>query len=160
MEARATTPLIDPGWLFLVAGAMLLSATVLIGAKDDLDEARWLLDRGLAIERERLDRLERYREFAHAAENQAPALVLSLAASQLHQIPADRRPIPGLTPPPDAPASVFPALEPDPPARVERRRPDSILYRWATGDRTRVWLIAGGSLFVLVGLLPQAHRRA
>lgn len=159
MEARVSRPLIDPGWLFLLAGLMVLTATVLIPAQDDLDRARWLRDRGLAIERERLDRLERYREFAHAIEERTPSLVLSLAASQLHQIPADRRLIPGFAPPPDAPASVFAALEPDPPVRVERRTPDSILYRWATGERTRVWMIAAGTLLVLVGLLPPSARR-
>jgi hypothetical protein len=158
MEARAPTPLIDPGWLFLVAGLMVLSATVLIPARDDLDQARWLRDRGLAIERERTERLERYREFAEALEGEAPALVMSLAASQLHQIPADRRPIPGLTPAPDASAGVFPSLEPDAPVLVERRRPDSALYRWTTNERTRMWLICGGALLVLIGLLPPGRR--
>jgi len=161
VSAHAASPaaLIDPGWLFMVAGIMVLSATVLIPAKDDLDQARWLRNRGLVIERERTDRLARYREYAEAVEGEAPSLVMSLAASQLHQIPADRKPIPGLTPAADAPASVFPALEPEPLTLTERRRPDSALYRWTTNERARMWLIAGGAFLVLIGLLPPGRRR-
>lgn len=158
-HAPAPSPLIDPGWLFMVAGLGVLSATVLIPAKDDLDQARWLRDRGLLIERERTDRLALYREYTDAVKSESPSLVMSLAASQLHQIPADRKPIPGMTPAADAPASVFPALEPEPPVLTDRRKPDSTLFRWTTNERTRMWLIAGGSLMVLVGLLPPGRRR-
>lgn len=156
---RGAAALIDPGWLFVAAGLMVLGATVLIPAADDLAHARWLRERALIIEKERLERLERYEEYAAALEAREPALVMSLAASQLHQIPADRKPIPGLTPAPDAPASVFPPLEPDPITLPERTLPDSLLYRLTTSEKHRVWLIAGGALLVLIGLLPPGRRR-
>jgi hypothetical protein len=153
------TPLVDPGWLFIIAGLGLIAATVIIPAQDDLDEARWMRDRALTFEQERLDRLARHQEYLDALESAEPRLVTSLVASQLNQVPADRFPIPGLTDVSLADASVFPSLEPGtvtPPARV---RTDSLLERLTTSDGTRVWMLAGGGLLVLIGLLPAAARR-
>lgn len=151
-----TDPLFDPSWLFVVAGLAILCATILIPAADDLAHARWLRDRALLLEKQRLERLSNYAEYRGALEEARPQLVMFLAGSQLNQIPADRRPIPGLSRPDAGNASVFEALEPSPVVLPERRRIGSLLERWTTNDRTRTWLLAGGAISLLVGLLPRA----
>lgn len=158
-EDSENRSLFDPGWLFLIAGLAILAVTVLIPAKDDLDEARWLRDRALAVEHHRLDRLERYDHYLQSLDNADQSLIQSLAASQLNQIPADRVPLPGTTDTTRSSASVFPALEPEPLVLQDRHKVGSLLERWTTHDRTRVWLIGGGALCVLVGLLPAARGR-
>lgn len=88
------TAVLDPGWLFVVAGTALIGAALLIPAADDLAEARFLRDRAMAIEQHRLERLSRHEEFLEGLEAKDQTLALSLAASQLNQIPADRTPLP------------------------------------------------------------------
>jgi hypothetical protein len=149
--------LLDPGWLFLLAGLAVLGATVLIPAEDDLAKARWQRDRALAIEAHRAARISRYEEYLAALDNRDPSLVLSLAESQLNQIPADRAPLPGYVPSGTADASVFPSLEPPPFELPERRRIGSILERWTTDNGSRLWLIAAGAACLLIGLLPQSR---
>lgn len=151
--------LFDPGWLFLVAGLALLAATVLIPANDDLKEARWLRDRALAVEQHREDRLDRYSDYLKSLDDADQSLIQSLAASQLNQIPSDRMPLPGATDTARSSASVFPALEPEALMLDDRAKVGSMLERWSTDDKTRIWMIAGGALCVLIGLLPQATRR-
>lgn len=161
-RSRSARPVVlfDPGWLFLIAGLAILAATVLIPAQDDLAEARWLRDRALAVEGHRQERLDRYAEYLRSLDDADQSLIQSLAASQLNQIPADRMPLEGATDTARSSASVFPALEPEPLKLEDRRTVGSLLERWTTNDRARIWLIAGGALCVLIGLLPQAIRRA
>jgi len=149
---------LDPGWLFLVSGALLVGATVLIPAIEDLAQARYGRDRARAVARYHTERLERYSAFLDALDRAEPALVLSLAQTQLNLAPAGKRPLIDLsragTP---ASASVFPALEPGYTPAPEPRRPDSLLQRWTTRDRPRLWLIALGMMMVLIGVLPPAR---
>ncbi len=151
--------MVDPGWLFLLAGLALLGATVLIPAAEDLANARWKRDAALTYERHRLDRLERYQGYLDALDRREPALIMTLAESQLGLMPADR----GLLSTPNdsrvRSVSVYPALEPPPLDLPEPRQPtNSRLARWAMGPQ-RLWLIAAGAVCVLVGLLPAARRR-
>jgi hypothetical protein len=151
--------LLDAGWLFLIAGLALLAAAVLIPAQKEVEEARYLRDRALALESHRGERLKRHEEYLEALKEQQPALVLSLAAGQLNQIPADRQPI-GVTPEQvRATASVFPALEPPPLVMPERREHHSILDKWTSDEKSRIWVIAAGSVLVLIGLLPPTVSR-
>lgn len=163
MEARAQSPAttrepIDPGWLFIIAGLMAIGATVLIPAADDLNEARFLRDRAALVQAHRDQRLDRYESYLGALDRHEAPLVLSLAASQLNQIPADKSPFVVSNASATSSASVYPALEPAPLVLPERRKIDSTLERWTTDPGTRLWLIAGGAMCVLVGLLPKARR--
>ncbi|CAG1007475.1 hypothetical protein PHYC_03437 [Phycisphaerales bacterium] len=152
-------PLIDPGWLFLAAGIAILAATILIPASEDLARARWQRDRALAVEAHRIDRLTRYEEYLAAVESGEPSLVLSLAEKQLNQIPADRAAIPGGTNLLGKGVSVFPSLEPPPLKLAEFRPSNSILSRWTRGGQPRLWLLIGGAISVLIGLLPASRGR-
>ncbi|MFG0274093.1 MAG: hypothetical protein ACF8QF_03455 [Phycisphaerales bacterium] len=147
----------DPGWLFLCAGLAVLSATVLIPANDDLSRAHLQRDRARAIEARAADRLAHYSEYLDALRQGDRTVTLALAATQLNLAPTDRRVI-ELSPdgwdPAAFDASVFDELEPDPTPLPELSLPDTALRRLTTDDRARLWLIAGGALCVLVGLLP------
>ncbi len=153
----------DPGWLFVIAGVLLLGATVLIPAADDLSEAQFLRDRAKLIQQHRQSRIDRYREYLNALSSKDRQLVVALAASQLNEIPADRRVVDGWNGAgPDsraADASVFPALEPPPLVLPQRQHVESTLMRWTMEEKSRLWVIAGGAGLVLFGLLPRASRR-
>ncbi len=135
----------------------MIAATVLIPAADDLAYAEWLRDRALAVEQHRLSRLARYEEYLAAIEQRQPALVQSLAASQLNQIPATLAIIPGAKVNAESDASVFPALEPPPLRLPDRRQVHSTLQNWTTNDGIRPWLLIGGAACVLLGLLPPSR---
>ncbi len=160
----------DPGWLFVIAGMALIGCSVLIPAADDLAEARYLRDRAMAIEQQRVDRLTRYEEFIEGIHAQDPTLALSLAASQLNQIPADRSPLPeaetaGRAAPGKADelagagdASVYPALEPPPVELSARMKGGSLLERLVLSPKTGLWVGMMGAISVMIGLLPRARR--
>ncbi|MFN0132952.1 MAG: hypothetical protein ACKVW3_10570 [Phycisphaerales bacterium] len=154
--SRAPIAYFDPGWLYLLAGLALLAATVVIPAMDQLAQVRHERDRAMALEEHRLARLERYEQYAESVEREDPALVVALAAAQLHQIPDNRSLV---LEPVDAArgATVFAGLEPPALKLPERRRVDSILQRWTTSESARPWLIAAGAVCLLVGLLPASR---
>jgi hypothetical protein len=159
-SGAAPRPSIDTGWPFLIAGILLLGATVLIPALDDLDEARWQRERALALEAHRLERLEHYDRYLVALEEGDPGLVQALAASQLNQIPADRSvilPTSGAGSG-TADASVFPMLEPGPLRAPVRVKANSVLSRLSTSERMRPWLIGAGGVMLFVGLIPAVER--
>lgn len=148
----------DPGWLFVLAGVVLIASAVLIPALDDLARARWQRDRLLAAETSRIQRLDRHARFLIAVQEARPDLVNSLALSQLNRTPPGRVRLEPTRALPDA--SVLPSLEPDPPPDVPPPpRPASRLERWANDPAKRIWLIAGGGLLLLIGLLPPARAR-
>lgn len=155
----ADRPILDPGWLFLIAGLGVLGATLLVPAADDLDEARWKRDQALAVETHRSQRLANYHSYLKAVEEGQKPLVMALAASQLNQIPADRSPIPGLTETKHADASVFGALEPEPLVLKDRPQAASLLHTLCTDPKLRLWTLAVGAITLMLGLLPASRAR-
>lgn len=134
----------------------------MIPAQRDLALARWQRDRATAIERHREERLSHYGAYLAAIEKGDESVVLSLAGTQLNKSPSDRVPLLPAPDPSRASASIFPALEPEPLRLVES--PDfasraSLLERWTTDDQVRLWLLAGGVLALLMGVLPPSSRR-
>jgi hypothetical protein len=153
-------PILDPGWLFLVAGLGILGATLLVPAADDLDEARWKRDVALVYEQHRQERLDRYQGYLDALGRKEPQLITALAGSQLGQMPSDRGLISAINDSRVRDVSVFPALEPPAMALPAPRRPvDSLLTRLAMGPTSRLWLIAVGAMCVLLGMLPATSRK-
>jgi hypothetical protein len=150
---------IDAGWLFLLSGLAIMCAAVLIPAHDDLALTRYERDRARAIESWHAQRVENYAEYLDALRDGEETLVLSLAAMQLNMIPVGSTPLVTSVRPQATSASVFPELEP----RFIRPEPprfyDSKLRRWATEGRHRLWMIAGGAMAVLFGLLPPSRGR-
>lgn len=157
MGDAARKPLIplDTGWLFLLPGLIVLAATVIIPARDDVRDAQWKRDRVLAIEKHRLQRIQNYSDYLDALDRGDESVALSLVATQLNMVPEEAE---RLNPPPDpsrVTASVFPDLEPAPLTIPDKPPPEerSLLSRLATGERSRLWMIVGGAICVLVGLL-------
>lgn len=148
---------LDPGWLFLIAGLAVVAATVLIPSGHDLKLARWERDRALAVERHRLERLERYGAYLDAVRRDDENVLLSLAATQLNVSPANHVPVGPLADVSMTSASPFPGLEPEPlnlPPRPEAGAGSSYLERLTIGDTSRLWLLAIGVVCILFGLLP------
>lgn len=154
-------PLLDPGWLFLIAGVALIAFTVIIPAVNDLHDAEYYRERMRSVEQHRLDRLTRYQGYHEALRDGEPGLVRSLAATQLNQAPENAKLL--QNPDPNAPprsASIFGALEPPPLVMPNKPvREVSTLEKWATDDRSRLWLLASGALLILIGLLPPSRGR-
>lgn len=150
---------IDAGWLFLLSGLAVMCAAVLIPAHDDLAYARYERDRARAIESWHAQRIENYAEYLDALRDGDETLVLSLAAMQLNLIPANSTPLVTSVRPHATSASVFPELEPRFSAPPAPQFYDSKLRRWATDSRHRLWMIAGGAMLVLFGLLPPSRGR-
>ena len=135
-------------------GLATIASVVLISASVDLAYARWGRDRALAIERQRVERLENYRGFVERLEAGDRSLLQTLAATQLGMIPAGKTLLVGVADTLPASASVFGALEPSSREIPGPRLAGSTLERLATSERGRVWLIAGAALCMLLGLLP------
>lgn len=150
----------DPGWLFLAVGIATMAATVLIPAQRDLDMAYWQRDRALAIERHRMDRVARYGQYLAAVDRGDDSVVLSLVGTQLNKSPAAYVPLYDPSDPARTSASVFPNLEPPPmvePPEPGKNKTPSRLERWTNDSHWRLWLLAGGVLCTLIGLLPAAR---
>lgn len=154
---RAPIAYLDPGWLFLLAGLLIIAATVLLPAFEDLNEVRWQRDRAIVAYKHREARNARYLGYLEALQREEPSLVLALAATQLNQIPEGRTLILEPPDPATASASVFTDLEPPDPVMPERVRAGSMLERLTSEERTRPWLIAAGALCLLLGLLPRSR---
>jgi len=148
---------LDPGWLFLIAGLAILSATTLIGGADELARTRLARDRALTLRDLHAERIDRHEAYLAAIESHDPVVIESLVLTQLNAAPAGAHPIPGQTLPVARSASVFPALDPDPVPAPKLEHNGSLLERLATGSRTRLGLIASGGILLLLGLLPRAR---
>jgi len=155
----AAPPLLDPGWLFLIAGVALLGACILLPALEDAAEVKFRRDLVLSVETHRDLRLSRYEEFIGAVDSRNPQLIISLAESQLNQIPIDRGSLSTTSNPQDgtqsaaANASVFPSLEPAPLVLTKRAKQLSRLEGLTTNEGTRKWVLVVGAISVLIGLI-------
>ena len=154
--SRRTIEAIDPGWLFLLAGAALLVVTVLIPAHDDRLLAEHHRDAAIAHRDSQTDRLEAYSDYLDAINSGDDRLFMSLAATQLNLAPASKIPVilAGETSAPKT--SIFAEIEPAPRTIAPLSLPDTRLRRWTTDSTTRLWLIAAGAICMLIGLIPPA----
>lgn len=158
---RFRAPLLDPGWLWLIAGLTIIGFTLILPAQRDLADARLYRDRVRAAEEHREQRLARYQGYLDALNREDESLILSLAAMQLNKAPKGTDLLVQGNDLSNRSASVFGALEPPPLVLPERVVPkhQSLLDKWTSDDRSRLWLLAGGSLAILIGLLPASRRR-
>ena len=151
--SRDLRPRFDPGWLYVLPGAVVVAATVVVPAQDDLAKAEWRVAQARAVEEHRAQRIRNYSAYMDAVECRDETVVLELAATQLNLAPAGKTPLPTAT---DASrmsfnASIFPTLEPPPPAMPELRLPDTLLRRLTTNDHTRLWLVAACAISPAAG---------
>ncbi|GEM_PF-1523632 len=151
---------VDAGWLFLLAGAALVSSMVLIGPADDLVQLQNRRDGLTAFETDAVAQLQGYETFLEAIDEADPMLVRRLAAAQLNLIPENVRPIGLIGVELDAHVDDWIHETLPPPTTVEPPRvKDSWLRRLSSGP-TRLWAMLAGILLVFIGLLPQAETAA
>lgn len=151
-------PLLDPGWLLLIPGIVLVGFTLILPAIDDLEAARFYRDRLALVEDHRNQRIDHYSKYLQAVQSGDPQTVLSLAAVNLNKAPQGMS---LMVPAGDVSrktASVFDALEPAPPVLPERRKDYSTLERLSRDPSSRIWLMLAGATLIFLGVLPPARR--
>lgn len=139
---------------FFITGLVLIVAAAVLPLKADLDWTTHQRNLALVQEQENAARNASYAQMIDAIEQQNPDTLRLLAQSNLGVIPADHNALvaPGAKPDP----MVFELLEPAPLARPDFVPRYSRLERLVMIPETRLWVIAGGMLLVLMGLLPAA----
>lgn len=148
---------LDPGWLFVVAGSVLVAAMLVLPAFDDLADSREQRDRARALADHAARRLASHAEYLAALEKGDETLIRALAASELNLIPRSHRVLSASLAPDTRP--ILEQLEPEFIAPKPAKRPESTLHTLATDPDRRLWVMAIGMVCVLYGLLPPATRR-
>ncbi len=155
---------IDTGWLFILAGGVIVSAMVLIPPADDLAQLQIQREQLQAQVNEEAHRFEAYQSFTDALENEDPMLVRRLAVSELNLIPDDVEPIAMLVESSDGlDASVDDWIEETLPTSdtiaingsstgYDQPR-ETLLRKLATGP-SRLWIMIAGMAAIFIGLLP------
>ncbi len=148
--------LFDPGWLFLVAGLVLIASAVLVPASYDLWVMRTQLRHLDAQERENFARLEAYSRFVHDLETSEPQLVRRLAASQLNLVPRGETPVIMASSANQTPIQWVDATVQPVHANISPF-PDSLLSRLTLG-RKALWVVGAGAMCIFLGLLSAPIR--
>jgi hypothetical protein len=151
MASDRRSLLLDPGWLFLVAGLVLVASAVLVPASYDLWVLRAQQQHLAAQEQENINRLQAYERFCAQLRANDPQLVRRLVASQLNRIPKGETPLllagsANQTPLEWVDRSVEPVVATVAPF------PDSLLSRLTLG-RKALWVAGAGVMCVFLGLL-------
>ncbi len=148
------------GWLFLAAGMAMLACVALVPVMDDLEKAKWRRAQAEALLEHKRERLDNYSTYLEALDRQDETVMKALAATQLNLAPADRTPVWMDGDIDHFNASVFDDLEPAPVVMPRLGMGDSTLRNLIEGDTTRMLMIVGGALCVLIGVLPPASRES
>lgn len=137
--------------MYILAGLAIIALSTLIPARRDLHELRLQQAELLAKEQYTLDRLAAYAGFIDQWDQADQTLLVRLASTQLNRRPEGDRPIVLAT---NSSSTVTDWIE----AAVDysppkpQQWPDSILSRLTAGDG-QLWLLAGGTLAVFIGLV-------
>lgn len=150
--------ILDPGWLFLLAGLTICAAGILAPAQLKLQTTRRQLARLADQVLISTARLDAQREFLRNLHDRDPVLIRRLAASQLNLMPAGELPLLVAS---TQTVRVTDWIEATLPRRsaAPPRRPETLLVRLSTGAG-RFWFLATGVLCVLAGLLLGAGETA
>lgn len=141
--------------MFVIAGTALLLAAVLVPTADDLSNARWQLNKALAMEAHALERINRHEQYLASIERADPDVAVALAGAQLNLVPTGMNVLAAPGRPADL--DLFAAIEPAPPVFAPRNRVGSVLERMVMDPSLRLWVIAGSAILLLTGLLPASR---
>lgn len=143
--------MIDPGWLFVIAGVAMLAAALLIPARIDLQQMVDQRDRIRHNEYVVVERLERYDMLLSELERGEDVLLRRLALTQLNKLPEGEEPIlvSGTF---DLPITRWVDASINEPPPEPTPVPDSTLTELVSGEN-RLWVIAGSVFCVFVGLV-------
>ena len=153
---RHLTQLLDPGWPWLLAGALLLVSAGVIPSEQHLArEQQAVLE--LEAERDRLRRIsETYARFLTEIGRGDETVVRRLAAAQLGIIPEGHEPIAILSGVSDPPTrwierAALSVEEPTTPT-LEPGNGNSLLLTLLTGTG-QLWIFGAALLLIFIGLL-------
>jgi len=141
-------------WGFFACGIVLVVAAAILPLNADLEWTRHQADLALVIEQENIARNESYAGMVAAIENQNPDTLRLLAQSNMGLIPATHDAL--LMPGQRADPMLFELLEPAALDRPVFAPQYSRLEKLVMTPKSRLWVIAGGMLLVLIGVLPAA----
>jgi len=150
------TVLFDPGWLFVVAGLVLVASSALVPATYDLWIMRTQLRHLEAESQENDRRMAAYSSFIHDLDRADPQLVRRLAAAQLNLVPSGERAILVARSAQRNPVEWVDATVPPVVAKVVPF-PDSLLSRLTLG-RKSLWIAGAGAMCIFLGLLSAPLR--
>jgi len=141
-------------WGFFACGIVLVVAAAILPLNADLEWTRHQADLALVIEQENVARNASYTGMVAAIENQNPDTLRLLAQANMGLIPAthDALVSPGYRSDP----MMFELLEPAALQRPVFAPRYSRLEKLVMAPKSRLWVIAGGMLLVLIGVLPAA----
>lgn len=142
-------------WGFFICGLVLIVAAAILPLGADLEFTRHQRDLALVIEQENAARNASYAAMINAIDSKNPDTIRLLTQSNLGKIPSDHEAL--MVPGQQVDPMIFELLEPVPMARPVFEPPYSRLERLVMIPRTRLWVIAGGMLLVLIGILPAAR---
>ena len=142
-------------WGFFISGIILIIAAAILPLNADLDWTRHQRNLALVAEQENAARNVSYQGMLAAIENKKPDTLRLLAQSNMGMIPTghDALLVPGQRPDP----MIFELLEPAPLTRPDFEPNYSRLENLVMIPKSRLWVIAGGILLVLIGILPAAN---
>ena len=148
--------LFDPGWMFVIAGLVLVAAAALVPATYDVWVMRTQLRHLDAQERENAARIEAYERFVKDLDAAEPQLVRRLAAAQLNLFPRGERPVTVAASARQTPVQWVDATVQPVQAKVTPF-PDSLLSRLTLG-RKALWIAGAGVMSIFLGLLSAPLR--
>jgi len=158
-----TTPRFDSAaseisrWAFFISGIILIVAAAILPLNADLEWTRHQRNLALVAEQENIARNVSYQGMIAAIENKNPDTLGLLAQSNLGMIPADHDAL--LVPGHRADPMIFELLEPAALDRPAFAPQYSRLEKLVMTPKSRLWVIAGGVLMVLIGILPAARSK-
>ena len=144
-------------WACFISGIILIIAASILPLRADLEWTRHQRNLALVTEQENAARNVSYAAMIDAIDQKNPDTLRLLAQSNLGMIPADRDAL--LMPGQSADPMTFELLEPAPLPRPEFAPNYSRLEKLVMIPKSRLWVIAGGILLVLIGILPAARAK-
>jgi len=148
----------DPGWLFILCGLFICSASLLVPAHRELEESRRQLEDVKSQEQWAVQRLAAYDEFMNQLDSEDPGLIKRLASRSFNMLPEGDTPV--LMDVGASEASIEQWIE-STIAAPERAGPagsSSMLAAISTGPY-RPWFLACGVACIFIGLLTSIETR-
>ncbi|MBL4810428.1 MAG: hypothetical protein JKY43_10285 [Phycisphaerales bacterium] len=160
LKSISTSPQLDTAaseiarWGFFLCGIVLIAAAAILPLNADLEWTRHQTNLALVAEQENIARNESYANMIEAIEKQNPDTLRLLAQSNMGLIPATHDAL--ISPGQQADPMMFELLEPAALDRPVFAPQYSRLEKMVMVPTSRLWVIAGGILLVLIGILPAA----
>ncbi len=149
---------LDPGWLFVLGGLVICSASLVVPAHMELVEAKQQLSALQSQEQWAVDRLAAYDQFMSQLDSEDPGLIRRLASRSFNMLPEGDTPI--LMDVGASEASIEQWIEStvSSPPKEGHARPSSMLATISTGPY-RPWFLASGVACIFIGLLTSIETK-